>query len=140
MGKEWLAASLATLALWGLWGVAAKRATELSAAWYQVYVTSNMAAIAATLAILAWKGWGALPERPAGLAWALASGAAGTLGYVFFVLALERGGSASVVVPLTALYPAVTALLARLVLGEELGPVKLAGIALAVAAVVLLSR
>ncbi len=140
MGKEWLAASAAALLLWGLWGIAAKRATDLSAAWYQVYVASNLAAITATLAVVAAKGWGAFPNRPLGLAWALASGAFGTLGYLFFILALERGGNASVVVPLTALYPAATAAFAWLLLGEDLTLRKLAGLAFALAAVVLLAR
>ncbi len=69
---------------------------------------------------------------------AVVAGLAGSLGYVFFVKALERG-EASIVLPLTALYPAVTVVLAFLFLHEKISMHQLIGILLAVVAVVLLS-
>jgi uncharacterized membrane protein len=53
---------------------------------------------------------------------------------------LERGGKASVVVPLTYSYPLLTLLLAVALLGERLAPLKWVGIFLAIVAAVLLSK
>ena len=53
---------------------------------------------------------------------------------------LERGGKASVVVPLTYSYPLITLLLGVMLLGERLSPLKWVGIFLAVVAAILLSK
>jgi uncharacterized membrane protein len=62
------------------------------------------------------------------------AGAALLLGIITFVWALGSGGKASVVVPMTALYPVVT------ILREQVTPVHGLGIGLALMPVVLLSR
>jgi drug/metabolite transporter (DMT)-like permease len=59
-------------------------------------------------------------------------------GNLFFVLASGEGELAVVIV-LTSLYPVVTAILARLLLHERLSPLRLAGVALAILGVVLIS-
>ena len=136
---KWLLASLATLLLWGAWGVALKRVSS-GAPWYSVYAATNLAIVAGVAIVVAARGPGVLLSRgPGWLLAAVATGAAGTLGYVFMVLALEWGGRASIVVPLTALYPAVTVVLSRLLLGEQVGTRQALGVVLALAAVVLLS-
>jgi drug/metabolite transporter (DMT)-like permease len=66
-----------------------------------------------------------------------AAGIADFAGNLFFVLA-SRDAELSVVVVLSSLYPIGTALLARLLLHERLGPARLAGVGLAVAGVVLI--
>ena len=53
--------------------------------------------------------------------------------------ALERGARASIVVPLTALNPLVTLVLALIVLGERLTTLQTAGVVLALVAGVMLS-
>jgi drug/metabolite transporter (DMT)-like permease len=58
-------------------------------------------------------------------------------GNLFFVLASDVGDLAVVVV-IASLYPVGTALLARAFLHERLGPLRVAGVALAVAAVALI--
>jgi drug/metabolite transporter (DMT)-like permease len=58
-------------------------------------------------------------------------------GNLFFVLASDVGDLAVVVV-ISSLYPVSTAILARLFLHERLGPLRTAGVALAVAGVVLI--
>jgi transporter family protein len=55
-------------------------------------------------------------------------------------VALERGGKASIVVPLVALYPLLTVLLALVFLGEQLGGRQWLGVLLAIVAGVLLSQ
>ena len=49
------------------------------------------------------------------------------------------GGQASIVVPVTALFPLVTVILALTLLRERLGRAQLAGLALALVAIYLLS-
>ena len=136
--QAWLLYAVGCLAAWGLWGFVLKLAYR-GLSWAEVYLlsTTSSFALAVTVYTILTRGglrvaWG----RSAALA-ALA-GVLGGLGYVLFVKALESG-KASVVIPLTALYPAVTVVLAALLLGEELGLLKLLGIALAVIAVLLLS-
>ena len=79
-----------------------------------------------------------------GLGWrvlliGLLGGAANGLGSWALFEALERGAKASVAVPLTALYPLVTIVLARIFLAETLTFRQWAGIALAVAGGAMLS-
>ena len=62
----------------------------------------------------------------------------GVLGLTVYFHAL-RMGQASVVVPITATYPMVTVLLSVLVLGEPITLVKVLGVALIVAGVMLLA-
>lgn len=68
----------------------------------------------------------------------LVYGFLGGLGAIIFFFILEKG-KASIVVPLTAIYPALTAILAILVLREQVNTYNLVGIAFAVIAGVLLS-
>jgi transporter family protein len=79
-----------------------------------------------------------------GLGWrvlliGLLGGIANGLGSWALFEALERGAKASVAVPLTALYPLVTIVLARIFLAETLTFRQWAGIALAVAGGAMLS-
>ncbi len=59
-------------------------------------------------------------------------------GNLFFMLASDEGELALVIV-VTSLYPVVTAILARIFLHERLSPLRLAGVALAIVGVVLIS-
>lgn len=61
------------------------------------------------------------------------------VGTVVFLYALEIG-KVSLIVPLTALYPAIAVILAVIFLGETLGPREIAGIALAIIAGMLLAK
>jgi bacterial/archaeal transporter family protein len=80
----------------------------------------------------------------AGLGWRVLSigllgGAANGFGSWALFEALERGAKASVAVPLTAVYPLVTIVLARIFLAETLNFRQWIGIALAVAGAAMLS-
>lgn len=66
------------------------------------------------------------------------TGLGDTGGNVFFIIA-SGVGALSVTVVLASLYPVSTALLARIVLGERLSRLRLAGVALAVAGALLIS-
>jgi len=78
--------------------------------------------------------------RLAPVLWAIAGGLLNGLGVLATLAAYRRGGKASVVTPLAAVYPMITVILAVVFLGEKLVAVQIAGIALALIGGVLLSR
>jgi drug/metabolite transporter (DMT)-like permease len=99
------------------------------------------AAQAASLAVVAVIGAGTgdlhLPA-PGGRRLAVLTGATGSAGTILYFLATQAGLLAVTAV-LTSLYPAVTIVLARLLLGERLTAVRLAGLGLAAASVGLIA-
>jgi transporter family protein len=74
-----------------------------------------------------------------GIGLAMLAGAVGSLGMVGFYFLLTRA-EASTVTPLTALYPALTAVLAIIFLHESVNPTKIIGIVLSIIAVYLLVK
>lgn len=135
---NWLGFSLLALSLWGFWGFLSKVASlHLPAG--AVYLFS-IAGHLAVVGYLAATGGLALSWQPAGLAAALGAGLCMAFGLLCFLKALAAGGAAGLVVPLTALYPMVTVLLSWALLREGFSLRHLAGVALALAAVWLLSE
>jgi len=132
----WIIYSLLCLLLWGMWGLVLKLAYS-GYTWLDVYFISAATSFTLALAVYFLSGGGKVViSRSAALA--VLAGVLGGGGYIFFMKALETG-KASIVIPLTALYPAVTVILALLLLGEKLSTVQVLGITLAVIAAVLLS-
>ena len=133
----WLAYALIPIALWGVTGLMQKICTfhisgELSTLWF------HAAFIPVGGAILLWDPLaGPVPLST----WLLAAGLGLCfgLGNLALLMAFACGGKASVIVPLTGLYPVVSVPLAGGYLGEELAAREWGGIALALAAVVALS-
>jgi drug/metabolite transporter (DMT)-like permease len=98
---------------------------------------SQVAALVAIAGVAAFTGDLRLPGRRGG--WlAAATGLTGAPGTILYFLATHRGLLAIVAV-ITSLYPAVTILLARVVLGERLTKIRLAGLILAAASVTLIA-
>jgi transporter family protein len=135
--SSWLAFSLVALGLWGVWGVFAKVATQELGP--QAAYLIGIFGYLPVLGILLYETGGKVPWHPWGWAAALAAGMSTGFGLFFFFRALHTG-TASVVVPLTSLYPVVTVLLSWFFLGENLSPRQLTGLILAMAAVWLLSE
>ena len=134
---NWLGFSLLALGLWGVWGFLGKVASQHLPA-PQVYLL----AVSGHLAVVGYLlvgGLGPVSWQPGGVGAALGAGLAMAVGLLLFFEALARG-PATVVVPLTALYPAVAVVLSRIFLQEALTLRHLAGLALALAAVWLLSE
>ena len=73
------------------------------------------------------------------IAFVLLAGVLNSLGSWAILAAMKNGGKASVVVPLTAVYPMVVCLIAPFVLQERLSPMQGVGIVCALAAIVLLA-
>ncbi len=138
----WLLWSLATIVLWGTWGLVSK----IASAGVDAYV-NQLLYTAGILPLLVFVGWKVHREsaldrpsaRRAGVFWAFLTGILGGVGNIAFFQALVKGGNASVVAPLTALFPMVTVVLALLFLKERLGRTQWIGLALAFVAIYLLS-
>jgi drug/metabolite transporter (DMT)-like permease len=138
--REWLLIIVAGLSFAGFFlGIDAAQSAG-GQTWWPLFLV-KVAGVASVVSVLA--GAALLGRRPAlrvGRAALLTGAVAGTAdfgGNLFFVLASDAG-DLSIVVVLSSLYPVVTALLARAVLHERLGPVRLLGVGLAVAGVMLI--
>jgi len=141
----WLSWSLATIVLWGMWGLVSK----IASSGIDVYVNQLLYTVGLVplMVFVAWKV-STVSKRSAedkregrrkGIFWAFLTGILGGLGNLAFFQALVKGGKASVVAPVTALFPMVTVLLALIFLKERLGRVQWVGLALAFVAIYLLS-
>ncbi len=136
---KWAIAALLTLILWGVWGVLLKKVSS-RAEWYEVYIVTNTAILLVMSSIIAVKGVASIPSYGARfIILGLAAGLTGTLGYIFLIFSLNWGGKASIVIPLTSVYPAITVALSFFVLHEHLNFKQVIGIIFAIIAVVLLS-
>ena len=138
----WLLWSLATIALWGAWGLVSKIASD----GVDVYVNQLLytVGLAPLMLFVAWTVWKRSPRESAsarrkGIFWAFLTGILGGLGNLAFFQALVKGGEASIVAPVTALFPMVTVLLAVLFLKERIGRTQWIGLMLAFVAIYLLS-
>ncbi len=126
--------ALASAAVYGaadfLGGLASRRASV-----FGVVALSQGIGLVAVLGLLPWLGG---PVTPADLGWGAAAGLAGALGLVVFFRTLARG-TMSVIAPVTAVTAAAVPVLVGVLSGDDIGPWAATGIALALAAVVLVS-
>ena len=135
----WLAYSLLTVLLWGAWGAVSKIASAgVDANTNQIYFTVGLLPIMLFL-LRAARGGSAGKQRRIGITWAFVTGLLGGAGNIAFFRALGTGGNVSIVAPATALFPLVTVILAVTFLGERLSKQQMAGFALALVAIYLLS-
>ncbi len=133
----WIVWSSVALLCWGAWPVLNKVALR-TLDWTHLLVASWLVNTVAVAILLATRvDPRALYSRTGG--YALAAAATSLLAVVSFYFAL-RSGPVVTVTPLSSLYPAVTALLAVVVLGEQPSLLQWVGVAVAILAVLLLSR
>ncbi|MCE4612499.1 MAG: EamA family transporter [Desulfurococcales archaeon] len=140
--ERWVIEATITLLAWGLWGLALKIASR-DLQWFQVYFYAGLATVLAIVLVGIYYH-DELSSTIQGkhklqLLVAFTSGALGAIGYITLVRALNSGGPASIVIPFTALYPLITAILSILLIGESVTLRKAIGIVLAIIAIALLS-
>lgn len=134
--KEWMPTAIATFILWGLWAFLPKLATEhidpRSALVYQSI--GGLIVGLGTLIAMRFK----ISFHPLGMTFALISGLFGFLGVLAFMVTLAKG-PVSLVVPLSALYPVLSVVLALVFLRESMTVRQGLGFLLSLVAVVLIS-
>jgi bacterial/archaeal transporter family protein len=134
--SPWLLYAAITLISWGIVGLLQKLSTnyisaESSLIWLVVGFLLMEPLLYPGRAVFHYSAWN--------LTWALLSGVLNALGAWALFAAMKSGGKASIVAPLTALYPLVVIILVPFVLHESITRLQLAGIGCALIAVVLLS-
>jgi len=135
---SWLLWALGAVILWGFWGIVVKHALSLMD--WRVFISISLLGYALPLIVI----WTAMRPQSASIgpetaAWAVGAGLISQIALIMLYKALGVG-PVSLVVPITALYPALTVLLAILILKESLGASQMVGVVLAVVAGFLLAR
>lgn len=138
MGKlDWLYYAVASAVVWGFWGFLDKIVIDRSG-WPILVIGSALTYVILVPAVTLHFGKAMWPPPGITWVWALLGGAAASVGMLLFYVALAKG-NASIVVPLTAMYPVITVLLSLTILKERPSVFQIIGIILAVVAVVFLS-
>ncbi len=132
-----LIGSAAMLLFWGVWGIIVKLVTKdigmQSLFWGQLGAIGLF-----PVYFLLFKEMLPLEIKAGTIALSVVAGMLGVLGTMTFYVLL-RVAPASTVVPLSALYPVVTVVLAYFFLHEDLSLTRIAGVACALAAIWLLT-
>lgn len=132
----WLWYSILTLLAWGVVGLLQKLSTN--------HVSAESSLIWLVVGFLViepffYPGTAVFHYSRINLAYAVLSGLLNALGAWALFAALKSGGKASIVSPLTALYPVVVIALVPLILHESVKPLQWVGVVCALIAVILLS-
>lgn len=136
MKRSWLLCALLCILWWGLWSVLAKVASaRLSVDQMQILFTLGMVPLAGA-ALIGMRG--KLERDARGAGYGILNGVFTGLGLLAYDAAMSRG-KASIVGPVTALFPVVTVALAMIVLRERINRVQAAGVVLALAAIFVLA-
>ncbi len=138
MLERWFILALAATTLFALGSFFGKIASSGSGVPFRVYFFEGLGTITVLCTVILLKKndifTGFTINYPA-----LAMGLSWGIGTVLFIMAL-KDAKLSVTVPLTGLYPALTVMLAVVVLGERLGAREIAGISLAIVSAMLLAK
>jgi transporter family protein len=128
-----------TILLWGFWGFFGKLALERKMAPTTIFLIETLMTTALSIPIFLFLlYWHRAQPLPLALnVYGLLSGAALALGVLFYYFALAEG-RVSIIVPLTATYPVVAALLGVAILGERPSLSQWIGIVLIIMGAVLL--
>jgi len=134
--RDWILPATGTFLFWGLYGffpkITLRYISPLSTIFFEALIGIPVAI--AVLVALKFK-----PDvHPTGILLASLTGLLGILGALSFLFAVRRG-QVGLVSAFTALYPALTILLAMLLLGERLELRQWVGVGLAILAMLLVA-
>ena len=137
MCPKWLLYALLCILSWGVWGILTKLGSDaMTPSQMQVLFTLGML----PLVLLALKRLRfKLETDQLGAMYGILNGIFTGLGLLAFYGAMAKG-KASIVGPVTALFPLLTVLLAFLVLKERMNKIQGAGVVLALAAIFILAH
>src|SRR5258706_9230250 len=136
--SAWLIYTVIAIVLWGVWGIISKFADrELPPASTQVISTIGVV-VTSLLFLLSPRVRQGTNFFKGGLA-AFGVGLAASVGNLALLISLRRGGEASIVFPLTGLFPLVTIFLAMLILRERMNWIQGVGVMVALVAIYLVN-
>lgn len=131
---RWFLFTVLAVLCWGLWAVISKLIGEAVTA-AQSQALSTLGLVPVMIALGFSKRLTATGSKARGAALGFAAGLLTCAGNIAYYHALNSGAQAATVVPLTALYPLVTVVLAVLFVRERLNAVQKIGIALSFVAI-----
>ncbi len=134
MMKEWQVYSLLAVLIWGVWGFLSKLSVDKLGSLH-AYLAFSLGALILPIFIMPFVH---LPSISISLWIAIITGFLGGIG-TFLLSRAFVTGRANVVIPITAQYILITVFIATAFYREPLTLTKIAGIALSVAAIILLS-
>ncbi len=137
--KLWLVYAALCTCMWGTWGFLGKMASRSVA-------SKNLILLGVLGGLIIYPLYFLLFHKSFSFSWknpdfyfAVIGGIIGSLGAIFFYLALSKGEASRVVVT-TAMYPVLTVLLSFLILREGISVSKIMGIVFALVGIFFLSR
>jgi uncharacterized membrane protein len=134
---RWLGWTLATIAAWGAWAILSKLIADEIQSPAHSQALSTIGILPVVLALWMMKDAAPADSSRRGIVLALGSGLISCLGNIAYFDLFSRGTKAAAVIPITALYPAVTVLLAIPLLKERLNGWQVIGIGLSLFAIYL---
>jgi len=134
--NEWFIFAVAAGLLWGVWGVIAKLISEDVSPFMNhfLFTIGMLFSIPFILRKCTKETF-----NKKGFIWACIAGTLAIAGNIAVYYAFTKGGLASIVIPVTNLYPLVTIVIAVLFFKERLNAVNIAGIFFSIPAILLLS-
>ena len=133
---KWLLHALFSIFWWGIWGFVVKLGSDkISPRQMQIlFMVGMVPLVFATLVRLSFR----VDMDRLGITYGVLNGVFTTLGLLAYYAAMQRG-PASLVGPVTALFPLVTVVLAFVLLHERINKVQMAGVVLALLSIFILS-
>ena len=133
---KWLLHALLSIFWWGVWGFVVKLGSDkISPRQMQIlFMVGMVPLVLATLIRLSFK----VDMDGLGITYGVLNGVFTTLGLLAYYAAMQRG-HASLVGPVTALFPLVTVVLGFVLLHERINRVQMAGVILALLSIFILS-
>jgi uncharacterized membrane protein len=133
---RWLRYTLTATTIWGVWGlVSAVVAREVSP--LETQVISTLGVVPAALLLFLSPRWKQGSNLKLGILLSALTSLSGTAGNLCMLRALSLNGPVSIVLPVSGMFPLVTALMAMVLLRERLNRVQILGFFLAAAAIYL---
>jgi drug/metabolite transporter (DMT)-like permease len=133
---RWIVFAGISVLFWGAWALTFAAASAMMSPMVALVLSTAGLLPVSTALCFGRNVWRA-QHMPRGFGWGMLTGVCGALGNAAYSEAIVRGGEASIVTPLTAMFPLVTLLLALAVLRERIGVIQGLGIGVALVAILL---